>query len=176
MKKRHILFPPVAMGRGRRAALWFLRENYNVDPFFIALWFEMEVERVVAMAAKKQNKKGGFGGQSGNSSWRGFANINLTTADKEQIKSGVIDNDLMWDIILSLGVNGHKVTLTCDREKNQWIASATGQADDCPNLGFSLTAHATDPIKALTVLCYKHEFIAKGEWDSQKPDAEDDFG
>lgn len=96
--------------------------------------------------------------------WTGYANIDLSAEDKQAIQAGVLDGESVLEIISEMLGTGHKVTLSYDPEKDTVTAAATGVYRHCQNAGLTLTSFARDLTAVLTVVAYKHQQIAKGDW------------
>lgn len=111
-----------------------------------------------AAAKNKENPK------IAKADWIGYANIDLSPDDKFAIKGGILDGESVLDIIGDMLGTGHKVALSYDPQKDTVTAAATGVYTHCKNAGLTLTCFARSLTDVLTVLAYKHDAVAKGDW------------
>jgi hypothetical protein len=139
-------------------------------------WFNNECERIYEMARRNKQGNSSSGSQTRGDAWKGFININLMSDDKARIQRGVLSGDETLEIIRQMLAQGHKISLSHDKQRNSIAAAATGVREDCPNKGYTLTAFARDISDALTVLAFKHRIIAGDVWTSVSSVDEGDFG
>jgi len=156
---------PEQRGRKPAAVAWdFLSGNQDHAPEACVSWLTNEFERVghVRMAKHAQNKTSKP--KIERADWKGYANIDLSTEDKEAIRGGVLDGESVLDIIADILGEGHKIALTYDREKDTVTVAATGVYTYCRNAGYTLTCFGRTLTQVLTVLAYKHDVVAKRDW------------
>lgn len=156
---------PDANGQSSAQAAWdFLLYNQGSAPEACMVWFENELERVSSVRVAKSVAKSNNKSSVERADWQGYANIELGPNDKLAIRGGVLDGESVLDIIGDMLGTGHKVAMTYDPDKDTVTAAATGVYKTCKNAGYTLTCFARTVTDVLTVLAYKHEVIAKGDW------------
>jgi len=142
----------------------FLFHNEKRAPELAAAWLNNEFNRLEIKAMAKRANKQGTTVSREKADWTGFANIDLSAEDKAAIRGGVLDGESVLDICADILGSGHKIALSYDREKDTTTVAATGVYRDCVNAGLTLTCFARSLTDAITVLAYKHEVVAKGDW------------
>lgn len=142
----------------------FLCLNEDSAPEALVQWFQSECNRLENISMARQAKKTGNGGDNGKADWTGFANIDLSAEDKAAIRGGVLDGDSVLEIIADMLGTGHKLSLSYDPQKDTVTGAVTGAYKNCKNAGLTCTSFARTITDVLTVIAYKHEVVAKGDW------------
>lgn len=176
---KYFVYYPNDGGRTGNAIAWdFLVHNQVKAAEATRLWFTSEVERLEMANKKRINQAQPMTNKNDEASWGGFANIELTPDDKQAILGGILDGESTLDIISEMVGTGHKITLSYDADRDTINVSATGKYKYCRNAGLTLTAFGRSLGDTLTVLAYKHDVIAKGDWAkvSKKSYRDEDFG
>jgi hypothetical protein len=132
-----------------------------------------ELEEVL-MAGKSGTKSQARSSTDG--SWKGFVNVNLTEADKKQIKQASPDLSELAEDITAVIVSGHRVQLSKHPDKNNVVCTFTGAYPNCRNLGYSLSSFAPDVTTAISVNLYKHFTLMAGVWSDSDAVIQDDIG
>lgn len=110
----------------------------------------------------KYDKRGKSGNSSGGYEWKGFCDIPLSEQDKDKFRGTAFEAIDVLGAIDALVEEGYKVSVTSDASHGAIVASATGQAVECPNRGFALSARAGSVDVAVMLLWYKHDVLAQG--------------
>lgn len=158
------VYPSDASMNGAQAAWVFLCSNYGRAPELVIAWFENECDRLERWTMAKRGNKNGDKQPTYKADWKGFANIDLSAEDKAAIKGGIFDGEAVLDILSEIVGTGHKITVSYDRDKDTVSASVTGIYSHCKNAGLTFTSFARTLPDVLTVVAYKHEVVAKGNW------------
>lgn len=162
-----------------RQACWeFLRLNeYNAREALV-LFMNNEFNRLESVAVARSSRKNVPGKLTEKATWTGFANIELEQKDKDAIAGGILDGDAVLEIMGDMLGEGHKIALSYDPERDTVSCAATGAYERCRNAGLTMTSFAKDITTALLVMAYKHDVIAKGNWQpfvrTSRP--KEDFG
>ena len=95
--------------------------------------------------------------------WRGFVDISLTPEQKAFVKGSLVDEAADIVGLLSEFLDeGYKVSFSPDAAHNCVVATATGRAPGCLNVGLSLSARAGEWAVAVQVLYYKAFVLCGG--------------
>ena len=170
---------PSTPGLNTRQACWeFLCLNqYNAREALV-LFINNEFERLENIKMAKSSRKTVPGKTTEKAAWEGFANINLEQKDKDAIAGGILDGDAVLEIMGDMLSEGHKIALSYDPERDTVSCAATGAYSRCKNAGLTMNSFARDITTALLVMAYKHDVVAKGNWQpfvrTAKP--QEDFG
>lgn len=133
--------------------------------------YELESVLMAGKSGSKPQAK-----SSGDGSWKGFVNVNLTEADKKQIKQASPDLSELAEDITAVIVSGHRVQLSKHPDKNNVVCTFTGAYAHCVNLGFSLSSFAPDVTTAISVNLYKHFTLLGGKWSESDAIVQDEIG
>jgi len=167
---RQMIYPyyyPTSLHMNVRALAWdFLLGNESKATEACVLWLENEFERCENILMARHAGKSKQTDRIERADWVGYANIDLSAEDKLSVKGGVLDGESVLDIISEMLGTGHKISFTHDPEKDTVTAAATGVYKHCKNAGLTLTCFARSLSDVLTVMAYKHDVIAKGDWSS----------
>lgn len=172
---------------GGSTALWRSYGYENVQGFLFAqemrckcgveAYLNYELRRLYLVANRRKNRGQRNANTSGQGDWKGFINIPLSDDHKNLIRTGAFSLDEGLETIREMLAEGHKISVSLNREQNSVTAAATGVGEHCPNEGYTLSAFAADFTDAITVLAFKHTVIAKGDWSAFRQMKEDsDFG
>lgn len=161
---------------GRALFIAFFRSNVKHNEAFVTSWLNIEFERIHAKMARKSG-----GSQQtptrGSDGWIGFANIEVEPAHRDALQQGVYSLEDAFEVFGEMLAHGHKISVSSNKDTGSITVAATGISDACPNRGYTLSAFASDITRAIIVLAYKHEVIAKGKWSSvAKTRSEGDWG
>jgi len=162
-----------------REACWeFLCLNQHNAREVLVHFMNNEFNRLENIAMARNAKKNTPPGITEKASWSGFANIDLEEKDKAAIAGGILDGDAVLEIMGDMLSEGHKIALSYDPERDTVSCAVTGAYSRCQNAGLTMTSFARDITTALLVMAYKHDVIAKGNWQpfvrTAKP--KEDFG
>lgn len=108
--------------------------------------------------------------------WQGFADVKLTSEEKETYKGWDIHDEDLWIIVVDSISSGHKLSVTYNKQNDQFVASFTGQAGTGKNEGFTLSAYAKNWYDAIRVLAFKHSVLLEGVWAAAANRQSDDIG
>lgn len=108
--------------------------------------------------------------------WVGFVNIDLTEAQKKQVKNSYIfTEERLFELIANLADDGYKVSVSWDFANNTYTASLTGICAGCANPGHTLTGRHSNLLVCLSVLFYKHFEVCEGGVWGQRGYVQGDF-
>lgn len=96
--------------------------------------------------------------------WKGFVNVELTDEQKADAKRLLGDGERLWDNLLSLVEENHKLTISHDDMRSAYNVSITCKARGNPNEGLTLTGRGGSFIAAAVSLWYKHDVVLQGVW------------
>lgn len=122
------------------------------------------------MARRKYEKKNG----PKKAVWTGFAAVGMPVGIDYDTAQDAVPHNTGFEVIQDLTVTGYKVAFSYDSRVDGFRASVTGQMDDNPNGGITLTATGGTVERAIFALAYKHYVMCGAkEWpqsQSQKTD------
>lgn len=100
--------------------------------------------------------------------WKGFIECKMTDLEKQNFAEwDVHDNDLF--LLLSEAVSaGHKLSMTFNKQNDQFVCSFTGNDGTGKHEGFTLSGYAGDWYISLRVLLYKHCVLLESDWTLAK--------
>lgn len=110
------------------------------------------------------------------SMWRGFVDVKLTSEEKDAYVKWDIHDDDLWLLLVDAITAGHKLSVTFNKQNDQFVASFTGQTDTGDNEGYTLSAYAKTWYDAVRVLCFKHAVLLEGSWDRAAERTTDNIG
>lgn len=102
-------------------------------------------------------------------SWTTFVEVSLAGVSKEEIDGEYGDANVVAQAIDELTRSGYRLGLSYNGKTRSFVATLTCKADESPNKGCTLSAHAGDWWFAFAVLCYKHFVVAKEDWTKDQP-------
>jgi len=106
--------------------------------------------------------------------WRGFLDVSLTKANKEEISEYLVEPEAAMFVVADLTKEGYRISFEWDLKKRCFAVRMTGEYTK-KNSGYSMSARAKTPLKALRVLCFKHTVLCQGgAWATVAPE-DDDF-
>lgn len=110
------------------------------------------------------------------SEWRGFVDVKLTQDEKEKFAAWDVQDGDLWVFMADSIASGHKLSLTYNKQNDQYVASFTGQQEKGSNAGLTLSAYAKDWYDAIRVLVFKHAVLLEADWSRAKDRPGDDIG
>lgn len=115
-----------------------------------------------ALQKKRSNGLKDFSGE-----WKGFVDVLLTDDLKEHARTWSESEEYSFEDAATLLLeDGYKLTLSPDTKHNCVIATATGKAAACINVGYSLSARGPNASAATAVLFYKIYVLLQGQsWE-----------
>jgi len=131
------------------------------------------VERLLSMRNPKDErtpgKKVSGTGRRYDDSFLGFINIPLSDDDREQLHAYALETTLdVMQFLSEVMETGYKFSLALDGEHSSYIATLTGKAPACENLGYALSGRGPDAYGAVLVLWFKHAVKAHGgQWAAE---------
>jgi hypothetical protein len=108
--------------------------------------------------------------------WQGFVDVKLTGDEKAAYGEWGMDDEDLWIIVVDAVISGHKLSVTHNKQNDQFVASFTGQEGSGKNAGFTLSAYAKDWYNSIRVLAFKHSAVLEGDWSKAAERAGDDIG
>jgi len=96
--------------------------------------------------------------------WKGFVNVEIPEAQKDQVKSLRNKPDELWRVILDLVENGYKMSVTCDQKYSLYNLSLTCKNPKDVNNGYTLSGRGGTLLGAMASFVYKHATILEGAW------------
>jgi hypothetical protein len=151
--------------------------RYQHDPHTLLLfrvqcelaWMLAYMERLMAKAMKRETPV------RETNVWHGFKNVNLTSAEKEEFLAWDMHDDDLWLVFAETVMEGHKLSLTFNKDSSSFVAAFTGLSDSA-NEGYTMSAYAKDWYTALRLLLFKHVQICQGDWSSAADREMDNIG
>lgn len=98
--------------------------------------------------------------------WKAFVQLELTTAQKVEVKKLRDDADRLFDSVFGTVEEGYKLTFSLDTYNNAYVCSLTGKGDDNPNNGLTLSGRGGSILGAMASLWYKHDVVLERDWTS----------
>lgn len=129
-------------------------------------WYSRAMREKLGMPAKKRD----------DSMWRGFVDVKLTSEEKDAYVAWDIHDDDLWLLLVDAITAGHKLSVTFNKQNDQFVASFTGQTDTGKNEGYTLSAYAKTWYDAVRVLCFKHNVLLEGNWSAASERTTDNIG
>lgn len=97
--------------------------------------------------------------------FKGFININLTTADKKRIKSALMTVEEVPAFVGDAVEQGYAIKFAYDDYGDCISVMMSGERTATVNKGYIISARHTDIMVALTIINYIHNVMAEqGEW------------
>ena len=110
----------------------------------------------------------------GEAAWRGYVNVDLSAAQKEQFDDWA-STGVPWEVLEEVCGDGVVVTVKRDKGGTGFIASATQRDQENVNAGLCVTARARTAGKAFMRLLYTLDVVgASGDWTHGQPVADPD--
>lgn len=106
--------------------------------------------------------------------WKGFADINLSKAQKAQAKKWIEDEAQVLDTAEDMLASGYKITLSYDSRSDAHMCSISCYNETSDNYKHTMVTRAKTMFSALGVGVFKHHVVAQGEWNTGD-DIEIDF-
>lgn len=111
-----------------------------------------------------------------NNDWKGFVDVKLTGSEKENYAAWDVHDGDLWVLLVDAIVAGHKLSVTYNKQNDQFVASLTGAATAGNSAGYTLSAFAHVWYEALRVLMFKHVVILGQDWTAAKERVGEDIG
>lgn len=108
------------------------------------------------MASKQREKNNG--------DWKGFMDVPLTAALKEQCLAWDCDGDDFETQVDAFVRGGYKLSLSWNEKTQSFVVAATGSKDAGKNAGYTMSAHAKTAANAVFVLSFKHRVVCEEDW------------
>lgn len=129
-------------------------------------WYSEAMREKFGMAKRERD----------NATWKGFVDVKLTSEEKDSYVSWDIHDDDLWLLLVDAISAGHKLSITFNRQNDQFVASFTGQTDTGKNEGYTLSAYAKTWYDSVRVLTFKHSVLLEGEWSRAAERVTDNIG
>lgn len=100
--------------------------------------------------------------------WVGFADVELTSADKTALKKLADNYGDAWEEIMSLVLLGYKMTYTYDEKHTTHNLSLTARKANDTNAGLTLTGRGGSLQGATMALWYKHVYMLERNWQKAR--------
>lgn len=136
------------------------------DKLTEASWYTERLREKLGMA-KRESKE---------VTWQGFVDVKLTAVEKDVYGQWDVQDDDLWVLVVDAIGSGHKLSITYNRQNDQFVASFTGQTGTKGNEGFTLSAYAKDWYNAIRVLAYKHAILLESDWTRAAVRVSDNIG
>lgn len=136
------------------------------DKLTEAWWYSEELRERFGMA-KRESK---------DVAWQGFVDVKLTSEEKENYMAWDVHDEDLWVLLVDAIGCGHKLSVTYNKQNDQFVASFTGQTGTEGNEGYTLSAYGKVWYDAVRVLCYKHAVLLDCDWLRAKERVSDNIG
>lgn len=114
------------------------------------------------------------GQASAGSVWRGYINVSLDSARKEEFVTWLTTDD-PWEALAECVSSGCQVSLKYVGAEGVFLASATQRNADHVNAGLCVTARAQTADKALMRVLFLYRVLGSdGSWEAVQPVADPD--
>jgi len=102
--------------------------------------------------------------------WGGFINIRLSDEEKQAYRAWrETSPEEVWIILESLLGAGAKIGLSYDMENETHICTLQGRLMHVNESRFVVTTRAGTWGEAIALTCWKHAYLARGNYDDFKP-------
>lgn len=104
--------------------------------------------------------------------WGGFINVRMTDDDKAKFALWEAENGRsLWTAFAELLGKGMKFSLAYDADGDFYLATFTAAGADLIGIDLRccLTARAPEWERSISLLIYKHEVMAEGDWGKYRP-------
>lgn len=113
-------------------------------------------------------------GPDGDAEFRGYVNLNLSSAEKELFDEWA-DTDAPLSVLDATITDGVHLSLRIDRKGECFLASATQRNRASENAGLVVTARASSPVKALMRVLFCLSVLGRSpRWEDTQPVADPD--
>jgi len=100
-------------------------------------------------------------------SWKGFINISLSNTHKQAIKDNTLGINEAYSFLESIGLEGYKVSLSCEPDSSTWTVAVTQSYSHLPNPGYAFSMRHKDLQVAISAVYYVHVVMSDhGDWAS----------
>lgn len=93
-----------------------------------------------------------------------WVNRQLTSEEKEQHDSAPIKVEKTFKDLLALAVSGYNISVKWDAYSSCFQAALIPYNSACPNYGYGLSSRAAEPLRAISLLLFKHYEILQEDW------------
>ena len=84
--------------------------------------------------------------------WVGFVNVRLQTSEKEAIKENLMGEEAGYEFLMNAATAGFKCSISYSIPEDVYTVSLTGQYQEKPNAGITMSMRHRELIVALTAL------------------------
>lgn len=105
-----------------------------------------------------------------------FVDVRLDSTQKQAFVEWYSPRADQVQVLQQFTDSGYRVGVTWSGEHQSYTVSATCRDAESPNNGLCMTAFAGELGKAIALLWYKHQYVAKGDWTGVGAGGEGDFG
>lgn len=113
------------------------------------------------MTTKRTNTKSTApvtsGKPAGNSTWRGFVNLELRPQDKDKALQMITDPLALWAAIEGVLMSNYRLSIGYSQKENLYTATATGTSEHDTDEGIAVSARASAPDRAIAAVMCKVE-------------------
>lgn len=86
--------------------------------------------------------------------WTGFVNIYLAPQEKAAIAENLLEPDESFQFFMDAATGGFKVSLSYSPSEDVYTVSLTGQYQEGPNPGLTMSIRHKDPFKAVSAVAW----------------------
>lgn len=108
--------------------------------------------------------------------WKGFLDYNLTGEDRDKFLAWDFEDQEVWGAVADLCFDGHKVSMSYNKQNDSYVCSITAVMDTCSMPGFTLSSWGNTPYQAARLSAFKHLILADGDWAALKDSVTGGFG
>ena len=97
--------------------------------------------------------------------WLGFVNVKLTQEEKTAIKDNLLSEEAGYEFLMNAATVGYKCSISYSIPEDVFTVSLTGQYQEKPNAGITMSMRHRDLIVAITALnfCATEDGVSQ-EW------------
>lgn len=100
--------------------------------------------------------------------WAGFVNVRLTEQEKKEIKGNLLKEEDGLEFLMNAATAGYKCSISYSIPEDVYTVSLTGQYQEKPNAGITMSIRHVELMVALTALAWcQSEAGASQEWSER---------
>jgi hypothetical protein len=117
--------------------------------------------------AKQTNNKGEVTLWS-KAKWQGFVNVSMTQEEKRAVKAGLMGEGDGFEFLMNAATAGYKCSISYSIAEDVYTVSLTGQYQEKPNAGITMSMRHRELMVALSALRWCHEEAGQsGDWQDR---------
>lgn len=110
------------------------------------------------------------------STWKGYANVEISGDHVELIEAYAESQDKVWDDTVTAMTEGYKLSVDYVSKDDTFKATLTCNDINSQNAGLSLSAWSDSAFEAIACVMFKHLHIAQRKWTQKTKGEKRKFG